>query len=101
MPAPSTHATATSRPPPLAYKADTSPHSAQRVRPYEAFSTLHPATSRPSSTRPAAPTANPEYLAYACCAASLAASLSLAQSTGGTVMRSRVAVGPGAAAASC
>ena len=51
------HDTATSRPPPLACSAETSPHSAHRVRPYDAFSTLQPATTRPSSTSPAAPTA--------------------------------------------
>ena len=32
------------------------PHSAHRVIPYEAFSTLHPLTTRPSSTSPATPT---------------------------------------------
>ena len=37
------------------------PHSAHRPTPYAAFSTLHPTTNRPSSTRAAAPTGNFEY----------------------------------------
>ena len=36
--------------------AETSPHSAHSVSPYEAFSTLQPTTTRPSSVSPAAPT---------------------------------------------
>ena len=51
---PSRHAT--SRPPPPACRAETSPHSAHSVSPYEAFSTLQPVTTRPSSTSAAAPT---------------------------------------------
>ena len=35
---------------------DTMPHSAQSPTPYAAFSTLQPATTRPSSTSPATPT---------------------------------------------
>ena len=50
--------TATSRPPPVAASCDTTPHSAHSVTPYAAFSTLHPTTTRPSSTSPAAPTGN-------------------------------------------
>src|SRR5262249_5297419 len=57
-PAPSTQETATRRPPPVRCSSLTMPHSAQRVRPKEAFSTLHPLTIRPSSTRPATPTGN-------------------------------------------
>ena len=38
----------------------TSEHSAHSVTPYAAFSTLHPTTTRPSSTSAAAPTGNPE-----------------------------------------
>ena len=52
---------ATSRPPPLACSAETMPHSAHSPTPYEAFSTLQPTTTRPSSTRPATPTGNAEY----------------------------------------
>ena len=47
---------ATSRPPPPATRSETSPHSAQSVTPYAAFSTLQPPTTRPSSTSAAAPT---------------------------------------------
>src|SRR5438132_1055245 len=61
--------------------ADTSPHSAHNVNPYDAFSTLHPATIRPSSTYAAAPTANPEYGAYARCIISRATARNAAQST--------------------
>jgi hypothetical protein len=50
-----------SRPPPPATSSLTSPHSAHSVTPYAAFSTLQPATTRPSSTRAAAPTGKPEY----------------------------------------
>ena len=39
----------------------TSAHSAHRVTPYEAFSTLQPETMRPSETSAAAPTWNREY----------------------------------------
>ena len=52
--------TATSRARPRATRADTRPHSAHRVRPKEAFSTLQPVTTWPSSHRPAAPTLRPE-----------------------------------------
>ena len=48
--------------------------------PYEAFSTLQPTTTRPSSTSPAAPTGKSEYGAYACRMASIAADRSTAQS---------------------
>ena len=34
-------------------------HSAHRVHPYPAFSTLHPETNRPSAVSPAAPTGKP------------------------------------------
>ena len=60
-PSPPTQATATRRPPPVRARSLTMPHSAHRPRPYEAFSTLHPVTSRPSSTSPATPTGNFEY----------------------------------------
>src|SRR5690606_27965432 len=60
-PWPSTQVKATSRPPPEACSADTSPHSAHNPSPYEAFSTLQPVTTRPSSTSAAAPTGNFEY----------------------------------------
>jgi hypothetical protein len=76
----STQASATSRPPPLACSADTSPHSAHSPSPYEAFSTLQPTMIRPSSTMAAAPTGNCEYGAYALPIASSAARRSLAQS---------------------
>jgi hypothetical protein len=79
-PVPSTHDIATSRPPPLACSADTIPHSAHSVTPYEAFSTLQPRTIRPSSTSAAAPTGKREYGAYAPCIASVAAARSDAQS---------------------
>ena len=49
--------------------------------PYEAFSTLQPVTTRPSSTRPAAPTGKPEYGAYARRIAPVAAARSRSQST--------------------
>jgi len=52
-------------PPPVETNSLTSPHSAHSARPYDAFSTLHPTTMRPSSARPAAPTENCEYGAYA------------------------------------
>ena len=58
----------------------TSPHSAQSVTPYEAFSTLQPTTTRPSSTSAAAPTGKSEYGAYACRIASMAAARSATQS---------------------
>ena len=51
----STQTTATSRPPPVACSAETMPHSAQSPTPYDAFSTLQPTTTRPSSTRPGSP----------------------------------------------
>jgi hypothetical protein len=56
----STHAIATNAPPPDVRNDDTTPHSAHNVRPYDAFSTLHPTTMRPSSTNAAAPTAKRE-----------------------------------------
>src|SRR5699024_3242731 len=59
-PAAPVQATASSLPPPVANQLPTSTLSAQTVRPSETFSTLQPATTRPSSTRPAAPTGNPE-----------------------------------------
>src|SRR5690606_32910564 len=62
------------------YSADTTAHSAQSPTPYEAFSTLHPVTTRPSSTSAAAPTGNPEYGQYARVMASRAASRRPAQS---------------------
>jgi hypothetical protein len=40
----------------VAYSADTIEHSAHKVIPYEAFSTLAPDTTRPSSAYPATPT---------------------------------------------
>ena len=43
-----------------ACRAETRPHSAHRVRPKEAFSTLQPVTTCPSAARPAAPTRSPE-----------------------------------------
>ena len=75
-PVASTQDSATSRPPPVACSAETTPHSAQSVTPYAAFSTLQPTTTRPSSTRPAAPTGNFEYGAYACRITSVAAARS-------------------------
>src|SRR5262245_38429689 len=74
--APSTHTKATSRPPPDPCNADTRPHSAHNVRPYDAFSTLQPVTTRPSSTSAAAPTCKREYGAYARAATSRAAARS-------------------------
>src|SRR5690606_10788648 len=56
----STHQTATSRPPPVRTRSLTSPHSAHRPTAYEAFSTLHALSSRPSSAKPATPTGKPE-----------------------------------------
>src|ERR671921_193336 len=53
-----------SRPPPRACRADTTPHSAHKASPYEAFSTLQPVITWPSSVRAAAPTGKPEYGAY-------------------------------------
>ena len=50
-----------SRPPPVMCSWETIPHSAHRPTPYAAFSTLQPATTRPSSTSPAAPTGKLEY----------------------------------------
>src|SRR5690606_38469058 len=79
-PSPSTQESATSRPPPLAYRAETTPQSAHSTTPYAAFSTLHPVTTRPSSTRPAAPTGNFEYGAYARPITSVAAARSAGQS---------------------
>src|SRR5262245_49588424 len=57
----STQDSAISRPPPLACNAETNPHSAHSVTPYDAFSTLQPTTTRPSSTSAAAPTGKLEY----------------------------------------
>jgi hypothetical protein len=45
---------------PAAMAADTALRSAQMVRPYEAFSTLHPVKTLPSSEATAAPTRNSE-----------------------------------------
>ena len=59
-PSPAVTLTANSRPCPPANRAETSPHSAQSVSPYDAFSTLQPVTTTPSSQRPAAPTVRPE-----------------------------------------
>jgi|SRR5579875_92340 len=56
----SMHASASSLPPPVECSALITPHSAHRPRPYETFSTLHPVTTRPSSTSAAAPTRNRE-----------------------------------------
>ena len=70
---PDRHASATSRPPPVSRSWPTSVHSAHMPSPYEAFSTLHPVMSRPSSTIAAAPTCRPEYGQYACSAASATA----------------------------
>ena len=53
-----TQANATSLPPPVMCRLETSAHSAHRVRPYEAFSTLAPVMIRPSSTIAATPTGN-------------------------------------------
>src|SRR5690606_9235703 len=81
LPWPSTHVNATSRPPPLAWSAETSPHSAHSPTPYEAFSTLQPTTTRPSSTSAATPTGNFEYGTYARCMTSRAAARRASQST--------------------
>src|SRR5918994_7310872 len=72
---------ASSRPPPLACRLDTIPHSAHNARPYDAFSTLHPVTIRPSSTTAAAPTGYREYGAYARGTMARASSRSRSQST--------------------
>ena len=56
---PLTQATATRRPPPVRTSSLTMEHSAHRVHPYPAFSTLHPETNRPSAVSPAAPTGKP------------------------------------------
>ena len=77
---------ATSRPPPERANSLTTPHSAQRVMPYEAFSTLQPVMIRPSSTSAAAPTLNFEYGAYAFLATAKAVLLSNAQSIGLVMM---------------
>ena len=79
-PSAATHDRAISRPPPPENRAQTTEHSAQRPRPYETFSTLAPATIRPSSTSAAAPTGNPEYGAYAVPAASIALRRNVSQS---------------------
>src|SRR6266545_326437 len=86
-PRPSTQLNAISRPPPLAYRAETRPHSAHSPSPYEAFSTLQPATIRPSSTSAAAPTGKDEYGAYARPMISRAASRSASQSISAPVIR--------------
>ena len=59
-PSPPTQESATRRPPPVACREETTPHSAQSPTPYAAFSTLQPTTMRPSSTSPAAPTGKSE-----------------------------------------
>jgi hypothetical protein len=61
LPCPSTQAKATSLPPPVMCRLDTSAHSAHSVSPYEAFSTLAPVMIRPSSTIAATPTGKFEY----------------------------------------
>src|SRR5690606_19610758 len=81
LPCPSTQVNATSLPPPDMCRADTSEHSAHRVRPYEAFSTLAPVSTRPSSAIAATPTGNLEYGTYAWASASLARARSDSQST--------------------
>ena len=79
-PSPATTLTAVSRPPPVACSAQTSPHSAHRVSPNDAFSTLQPVTTRPSAAWPAAPTRSREYGAYPRPAAAVAAARSAGQS---------------------
>src|SRR5207244_12734954 len=68
--------------PPLACSAETRPHSAHRVSPYEAFSTLQPVTTRPAPVTPAAPTRSREYGAWdrsvICAAADRSAGQSIA-----------------------
>jgi len=61
VPLPLTQTRWVSRPPPVACRLETTPHSAQSTTPYAAFSTLQPTTVRPSSTRAAAPTWKFEY----------------------------------------
>jgi hypothetical protein len=56
-------------------------HSAQSVSPYEAFSTLQPVITRPSSQSAATPTESREYGAYADPAAATAAARRPSQST--------------------
>ncbi len=63
---------ATSCPPPVKCKLPSSEHSAHKVSPSDAFSTLQPTTIRPSSTNAAAPTRKREYGAYARRPASIA-----------------------------
>jgi len=77
-----THATAMMRPPPPMWSAPKIAHSAHKVSPYDAFSTLHPEMMRPSSMSAAAPTRNFEYGAYECCCAARAAVRSVCQSIG-------------------
>src|SRR4029453_1127653 len=84
---------ARSRPPPLPCSAETTPHSAHSVNPYEALSTLQPVTTRPSSVSAAAPTGNPEYGAWARGIISRAAAWSEAQSMGSAAIRSAPSVG--------
>ena len=45
-----TTTSSSSRPPPVRKRSETSEHSAHNVRPYEAFSTLHPVTIRTSAS---------------------------------------------------
>src|SRR4051812_843916 len=68
-------AIASIRPAPASTAATTAFLSAQRVRPYEAFSTFAPVKIRPPA-RTAAPTRNPEYGQYAAWLAARAASSS-------------------------
>jgi len=81
-PSPLTQTKWVSRPPPVAYSWETTPHSAHSTTPYAAFSTLHPTTTRPSSTFAAAPTGNPLYGAYARSATAAASAVSNSQSIG-------------------
>src|SRR5690606_19721934 len=59
---------------PRATAENTATRSAQTVRPYEAFSTLHPVATAPSTESTAAPTRNREYGAYATRSAARASS---------------------------
>src|SRR5215467_16349505 len=79
-PSAATTLTPTSRPAPAACNALTRPHSAHRVRPNDAFSTLHPVTTAPLVACPAAPTRSREYGAYALPAAAVAAARKASQS---------------------
>ena len=80
-PVPDRQATAVNRPPPVRRSCPAIVHSAQSPRPYEAFSTLHPVTTRPSSHSAAAPTCSREYGAYAEAATATAAARRACQSS--------------------